>query len=189
MSSRCAFASICFNPRPCEGATASCGSSKPALDVSIHAPVKGRPLADVRRWGGVIVSIHAPVKGRPASAYTRAAMRVSIHAPVKGRHHNSTRGRRVYRFNPRPCEGATSFSLCMVLPLNVSIHAPVKGRLGAVRGGGHKKRFNPRPCEGATSASAYTCAAMRRFNPRPCEGATLTPSLAHKPDLFQSTPL
>jgi len=53
-----------FNPRPCEGATSLMRMSRGLGDVSIHAPVKGRPDLARQIWQGGGVSIHAPVKGR-----------------------------------------------------------------------------------------------------------------------------
>ena len=99
-------------------------------DVSIHAPVKGRPFQlgqqdSYRRFNPrpregatyrqrrtaelALVSIHAPVKGRlRLTKPTGNAVAVSIHAPVKGRRSRLARAGMV---------------------VQVSIHAPVKGRL------------------------------------------------------------
>lgn len=54
----------CFNSRPREGATFEFALNGIGGKVSIHAPVRRRPVA-----GGVVellclVSIHAPVRGR-----------------------------------------------------------------------------------------------------------------------------
>ena len=98
-------------------------------DVSIHAPVKARPLKKKAfdlclcfnpraREGATyvfklyilqfVVSIHAPVKARHrVEAYLNSINPVSIHAPVKARPHTG-----VKPFRPR----------------RVSIHAPVKAR-------------------------------------------------------------
>ena len=56
----------CFNPRPREGATHVGEYAGDEGDVSIHAPVKGRPGGDGGQPETGKVSIHAPVKGRPA---------------------------------------------------------------------------------------------------------------------------
>ena len=102
-----------------------------AMDVSIHAPVKGRPYGNGLFPFAGAVSIHAPVKGRPCSALTIAhKIAVSIHAPVKGRPSRpSPTTLPNMGFNPRPREGATL----------------IAG--GQSNGNG---RFNPRPREGAT---------------------------------------
>ena len=54
-----------FNPRAREGATQVLESMDFDDIVSIHAPVKARPVASGVATGKVIVSIHAPVKARP----------------------------------------------------------------------------------------------------------------------------
>ena len=54
----------CFNPRPREGATDMFVKLVPIISVSIHAPVKGRPLTCPGTKPLAAVSIHAPVKGR-----------------------------------------------------------------------------------------------------------------------------
>ena len=76
----------CFDPRPREGATCARCGGRHHQDVSIHAPVKGRPPYDEMGDVLVSVSIHAPVKGRRSTAWVvPAGVYVSIHAPVKGR--------------------------------------------------------------------------------------------------------
>ena len=59
---------VCFNPRPREGATQSVWLEAHRVAVSIHAPVKGRPLPTAPSSTRSVVSIHAPVKGRPAAS-------------------------------------------------------------------------------------------------------------------------
>ena len=99
--------SMCFNPRPREGATKGLYVRGRLLIVSIHAPVKGRREKVIRHQCMHFVSIHAPVKGRHDFPNRKLSDGVSIHAPVKGRR--------------RHC--AHSWP-----GLSVSIHAPVKGR-------------------------------------------------------------
>ena len=96
-----------FNPRPCEGATLL-GLLKSCWDV---------------------VSIHAPVKERLGQKTGHLqAVNVSIHAPVKERQNNRLIPVLKFCFNPRPCEGATSFFANLKISVWVSIHAPVKER-------------------------------------------------------------
>mgnify|MGYP003599141986 CR=1 FL=1 len=64
--------SRCFNPRPREGATSRAWEMVEVPDVSIHAPVKGRPPIDFAVGGQRDVSIHAPVKGRQGANLTKA---------------------------------------------------------------------------------------------------------------------
>ena len=100
------------------------------VEVSIHAPVRGRLAAGGGGRTKTSVSIHAPVRGRPPTCagscsttccfdprpreratrgrhQRRRGDWVSIHAPVRG----------------RPDDGAAK-----VIRLRVSIHAPVRGR-------------------------------------------------------------
>ena len=71
-------ATIClfmrFNPRPGEGATLAAPVQASLAVVSIHAPVKGRPIEPRTLTLVSKVSIHAPVKGR--------------HVRVNGQSHN-----------------------------------------------------------------------------------------------------
>ena len=53
-----------FDPRPCEGATWVASVIAGERDVSIRAPVRGRPVDSMRLLGGKAVSIRAPVRGR-----------------------------------------------------------------------------------------------------------------------------
>ena len=53
---------------------------------------------------------------------------VSIHAPVRGRRDAVDPARQIWRFNPRPREGATLVQLRLAADVSVSIHAPVRGR-------------------------------------------------------------
>ncbi len=56
-----------FNPRACEGATIILGLVHLICVVSIHAPVKARPLPVDHPEHPNDVSIHAPVKARQFS--------------------------------------------------------------------------------------------------------------------------
>ena len=57
-----------------------------AMDVSIHAPVRGATLVKAEMdVVAVIVSIHAPVRGATGPVeHQRPSVLVSIHAPVRG---------------------------------------------------------------------------------------------------------
>ena len=77
--------------------------------VSIHAPVKERPVKMKREARQLGVSIHAPVKERRdcwRGVFHHAD--VSIHAPVKERHRRRQKPAARARFDPRSCEGATA---------------------------------------------------------------------------------
>ena len=72
-------------------------------EVSIHAPVKGRPGVTAPARNRERVSIHAPVKGRLPTVAGRAVCHaVSIHAPVKGRLGIQTVGRAHFAFQSTP---------------------------------------------------------------------------------------
>ena len=77
-----------FNPRPGEGATCGKGCCYRCPDVSIHAPVKGRPSQFFITFSSEVSFNPRPGEGatpRRLQAFTGFA--VSIHAPVKGRLH------------------------------------------------------------------------------------------------------
>jgi len=81
---------LCFNPRPREGATSSLLLFGFGCLVSIHAPAKGRP-----RWPGPASGPNSSFNPRPREGATEICTRscptgvVSIHAPAKGRRHGS----------------------------------------------------------------------------------------------------
>ena len=76
----------CFNSRTREGATCIQYHHLTFLLVSIHAPVKVRPLQAQKDGYQFLVSIHAPVKVRQAIIISwTSSTWVSIHAPVKVR--------------------------------------------------------------------------------------------------------
>ena len=104
----CPLPRPCFNPRSREGSDVlDKFDADQAVDVSIHAPVKGATQSIPAFRVFSLVSIHAPVKGATLVETRRAEeVRVSIHAPVKGA------TRIVVDFHTSPL---------------VSIHAPVKG--------------------------------------------------------------
>ena len=74
-----------FNPRPREGATEVGGLCHDGVGVSIHAPVKGRPLPG-RPWFMLTCFNPRPREGATfLFTNDEHANYVSIHAPVKGR--------------------------------------------------------------------------------------------------------
>ena len=142
----------CFNPRPRVGATSvsyimmscllfqsapPCGGDdvlaqldKVAKDVSIRAPVWGRPVGVTLVVADFMVSIRAPVWGRH-SIYNLKGQTNQFQSapPCGGDTRPASTGSRTMSFNPRPRVGAT----CQTEP-TVS-----DGRC-----------FNPRPRVGAT---------------------------------------
>ena len=76
----------CFDPRPREGATVERVDGNLGRQVSIRAPVRGRPrvFSHLQDWWDV--SIRASVRGRPCLAFGGPQQAgVSIRAPVRGR--------------------------------------------------------------------------------------------------------
>ena len=63
-----------FNPRPLAGATYYEVFYNRATDISIHAPLRGRPgrplagatIAEKEAYKANFISIHAPLRGRPS---------------------------------------------------------------------------------------------------------------------------
>ena len=96
-----------FNPRPHTGATASFTWGVPSHVISIHAPIRGRLLFQVRcliSWG---FQSTPPYGGDRVIPIGRSVMP---------------------DFNPRPHTGATPAVHADVLCPRISIHAPIRGR-------------------------------------------------------------
>ena len=140
-----------FNPRPLAGATHSFRKSARVAPISIHAPLRGRPvslagphvkpdfnprpLAGATKGGAAMstigdISIHAPLRGRQVNVVPLWNHKhISIHAPLRGR-----------RYDAFLMEGGN----------HISIHAPLRGRPGVAIDGLDNYNFNPRPLAGAT---------------------------------------
>ena len=93
-----------FNPRPREGATRG-EYFKTVIQeqVSIRAPVRGRPVVDRNREPRALVSIRAPVRGRHLrDRYAAVHADVSIRAPVRGRPSMDSNSAGPVRFQSAP---------------------------------------------------------------------------------------
>ena len=168
--------------------------AKVTCDISIHAPMRGRPYDGCQTLGTLIfqstppcggdtelskregtreISIHAPMRGRQTvDGLTLEEIKISIHAPMRGR----LRGvpglivRCGFQSTP-PCGGdglgwSTSRRECAI-----SIHAPMRGR----RGRGNRSRrdsnhFNPRPHAGATPRHDHSITVIQFQSTPPCGG-------------------
>ena len=97
-----------FNPRPLAGATIKGRKRNCPFMISIHAPLRGRPLWMEKTGRLIPISIHAPLRGRrqlgslPSSTnkfqstppcggdrffqQVPPCRLISIHAPLRGRH-------------------------------------------------------------------------------------------------------
>ena len=163
-----------FNPRPLTGATAVMVAKAATINISIHAPSRGR-LSAAAFWASASrISIHAPSRGRlPFPPYQIGVLLISIHAPSRGRqsYPDGHVGVSVH-FNPRPLTGATRIlslptqlvAISIHAPSRgrpsgkmldnqltvISIHAPSRGRLFAISSLSGSQNFNPRPLTGAT---------------------------------------
>ena len=81
------WARICFNPRTREGATYLSASNTQVLHRFNPRTREGATACPLQLHQMGWVSIHAPVKVRPViEAATATLKNVSIHAPVKVRH-------------------------------------------------------------------------------------------------------
>ena len=77
---------VYFNPRPLAGATNDLGFLA-FLQKFQSTPPCGGDLAKVSSFNHRSISIHAPLRGRPVSfSRSTALSMISIHAPLRGRH-------------------------------------------------------------------------------------------------------
>ena len=74
-----------FNPRPpCGERLSSTFATAPIL-ISIHAPLAGSDVVQIRHIAVRHISIHAPLAGSDVRIWNRSARRsISIHAPLAG---------------------------------------------------------------------------------------------------------
>ena len=172
-----------------QGATIDSCDIIERIEVSIHAPVRGRHGAAWRRSGA------AGFDPRPREGATCAdrrgigLLKVSIHAPVRGRRSTAWCSTSHCGFDPRPREGATTCGPASSAPLAVSIHAPVRGRRAgaapahpAAEVSIHAPvRGRPPPAPAAPCDSVVSIHAPVRGRP---VGFNLPPSIAQ----FRSTP-
>ncbi len=142
-------ATTCFNPRARAWARLPSRSrTSPRIDVSIHAPVRGRDR------------LHSPARPLSRSFNPRAR--------AWARRLLTTKTTRQSTFqSTRPCVGATVGYRSDCFGQSVSIHAPVRGR-DLMR-----RRFCPKdivsihaPVRGRDNAASAAFADSASFNPR-----------------------
>jgi len=106
------------------------GSLAAALDVSIHAPARGRTRRSRNPPPAPAVSIHAPARGRTVDVdLLRIGSACCNPRPRAGANWPATSKRTVGKgFNPRPRAGANVLAAHYRDFLAVSIHAPARGR-------------------------------------------------------------
>ena len=139
-----------FNPRPLAGATVRAGIGQPVGIISIHAPLRGRPLIFLPYFCRHEISIHAPLRGRQVLVFVcRLVLVFQSTPPCGGDKLRSSDRWCPGHFNPRPLAGATSLRsvpggsrLFQSTPPcggdqrfqpparypGISIHAPLRGR-------------------------------------------------------------
>ena len=97
-----------FNPRSLAGATSSAVLTKRIVLISIHAPLRERPIATFNVLGQRKISIHAPLRERPSASFSASTIALFQSTLPCGSdalwHHWSIHS--AY-FNPRSLAGAT----------------------------------------------------------------------------------
>ena len=159
---------------PCGGDFGFTFTSSPALRFQSTPPCGGDPpTADDKQ--AFEISIHAPLRGRPAPRVALLIIaRISIHAPLRGRPVSRSHQTSKRHFNPRPLAGATGHDLWPRTGHYISIHAPLRGRPGKRRPGELVSDFNPRPLAGATDTVKYIYRYPKFQSTPPCGGDIFT---------------
>ena len=167
--------------------------SQDRMDISIHAPLRGRPIccwlkyrpadfnprplagATARKGVPEIIRLFQstpPCGGDQAERSTFNEDKISIHAPLRGRPFFSPSSILPSDFNPRPLAGATSLSMVWLPFTLISIHAPLRGRRGEMRNNNYTDEFQSTPPCGGDWHPGIRRRAPYHFNPRPLAGAT-----------------
>ena len=118
-----------FNPRPHAGAT-----FRPILGFIAQAGFQSTPPCGgddqgLKPFSAALISIHAPMRGRPLRMrHSRVLRRFQSTPPCGG--DDAADGENLLQghFNPRPHAGATIRYLGHYPSLDISIHAPMRGR-------------------------------------------------------------
>ena len=161
-----------------------------SLNISIHAPLRGRPLKMVWDFWRFCISIHAPLRGRQRFEARKVGDLYFNPRPLAGATVASWLQQAKGKFQSTPPCGGDISIFPRHIEQVISIHAPLRGRRS------HKCRygyiwfhFNPRPLAGATPGCSGCIPGTRHFNPRPLAGATLEEAAITPSNLlFQSTP-
>ena len=122
-----------FNPRPHAGATWHQWSGDHHLDISIHAPMRGRPLRLPRLRLVLRFQSTPPCGGDLLSSWNRPLPLIfQSTPPCGGDLEKIPLLSPKIDFNPRPHAGATKSSTGADQQGRISIHAPMRGRPGPV---------------------------------------------------------
>ena len=183
-----------FNPRPLAGATGSvpapCGHSP----ISIHAPLRGRPICFATVAKDMVFQSTPPCGGdaascaclaaswdfnpRPLAGATDVAIDVvvfngiSIHAPLRGRHSTLVALMISLPFQSTPPCGGDVIFRAFRGNIHISIHAPLRGRPAVSYAVVPFGLFQSTPPCGGDRLSFLPCGQLNYFNPRPLAGAT-----------------
>ena len=97
--------------------------------ISIHAPIRGRPIRHPASRLSRLFQSTPPCGGDVVFQLFQGRKFISIHAPLRGRlAHFFQRRKNFFNFNPRPLAGATLDLAHVLIPGAISIHAPLRGR-------------------------------------------------------------
>ncbi len=100
------------------------------INISIHAPVWGATIMEIKKLDDKVISIHAPVWGATKYFYIDSDGYYNFNPRARmGRDSISINGRPVYNNISihAPVWGATYYTKIDEVMLNISIHAPVWG--------------------------------------------------------------
>ncbi len=143
-----------FNPRSLTGATCLRPASQGHGHISIHAPLRERPLLRARH--SLISLFQSTLPYGSDLDYQNnhhPRFQISIHAPLRERRKNRINERRLLKFQSTLPYGSDGINIVYTI---VSYH------------------FNPRSLTGATRCLHGFCRDSTHFNPRSLTGATGT---------------
>ena len=144
-----------------------------AFEISIHAPLRGRPLPGNRRRKMQRFQSTPPCGGdKKYSWFWFHPGAISIHAPLRGRLVTNLYEDRVGEFQSTPPCGGDRPSPLYNEPSKISIHAPLRGRLPMLDMKDDADRFQSTPPCGGDRMYRFASSYSTYFNPRPLAGAT-----------------
>ena len=183
-----------FNPRPLAGATIDKRCYGTADQISIHAPLRGRPTAKSPLWS-IRHFNPRPLAGATWwQLCTATPLAFQSTPPCGGDLVSRASMSAAPNFNPRPLAGATGivsqggtfYNIFQSTPpcggdatknqkrraQTISIHAPLRGRQLQTELANEKARFQSTPPCGGDVIILSSNIHIRYFNPRPLAGAT-----------------
>ena len=155
-----------FNPRSLTGATTWMLYNNEKVWISIHAPLRERPLFTYVFAVPTRISIHAPLRERPRGCWVKQLPS---------------------NFNPRSLTGATMAALKPIGHDEISIHAPLRERLKNLLRFLRSRTFQSTLPYGSDRLNRYDIDFLPHFNPRSLTGATQYYLQVLYQQIFQST--